>query len=110
MDALLEEMGMTGQKIKGYQHEVLSHLEVARHIRDGMADAGVGVETVAQYFGLDFIPLREERYDLIMRTDFLHTHPMASKFIDAVVSQPFRKEIEALGGYDLNEVGKILEW
>ena len=110
MDALFEEMGMTGQKIKGYQHEVLSHLEVARHIRDGMADVGVGVETVAQYFGLDFIPLREERYDLIMRTDFLHTHPMASKFIDAVVSQPFRKEIEALGGYNLNEVGKILEW
>jgi hypothetical protein len=35
---------------------------------------------------------------------------MASKFLDAVVSQPFRREIEALGGYNLNEVGKILEW
>ena len=39
-----------------------------------MADVGIGVETAAHYFGLDFIPLREERYDLIMRTDFLKTH------------------------------------
>jgi putative molybdopterin biosynthesis protein len=110
LDALLEQVGMTGEHIKGYRHEVMSHLEVARHIRDGMADVGIGVETAAHYFGLDFIPLREERYDLIMRADFLKTHPMASKFLDAVVSQPFRREIEALGGYNLNEVGKILEW
>ena len=110
LDALLEKAGMTGETIKGYEHEVMSHLEVARHIRDGMADVGIGVETAAHYFGLDFIPLREERYDLIMRSDFLNTHPMASKFLDAVVSQPFRREIEALGGYNLHEVGKILEW
>jgi len=110
LDALLAQVGMTGKHIKGYQHEVTSHLEVARHIRDGMADVGVGVETAARYFGLEFIPLREERYDLIMRTEFLKTHSMASKFLDAVVSQPFRREIEALGGYNLNEVGKILEW
>ena len=110
LDALLKQEGIVGERIKGYQHEVASHLEVARHIRDGLADVGVGVETAARYFGLEFIPLREERYDLIMRTDFLSTHPMASKFLDAVVSQPFRREIEALGGYNLNEVGTLLKW
>ena len=110
LDGLLEKAGMSGEKIKGYPDEVTSHIEVARHIRDGLADVGVGVETAARHFGLDFIPLREERYDLIMRTNFLNTHLMASKFLDAVVSQPFRREIEALGGYNLNEVGKMLEW
>ncbi len=110
LDALLQQEGLTGESLKGYHQEVMSHLDVARHIRDGMADVGVGVETAAQYFGLDFIPLREERYDLIMRTDFLKSHPMATKFLDAVVSQPFRREIEALGGYNLSEVGKMLEW
>ncbi len=110
LDALLDKAGMPSEKIKGYGHEVSSHLEVARYIRDGMADVGVGVETAAHHFGLEFIPLREERYDLIMRTDFLNTHPMASKFLDAVVSQPFRREVEALGGYNLNDVGKMLEW
>ena len=110
LDALLEKAGMSTAKIKGYSHEVSSHLEVARYIRDGMADVGVGVETAAHHFGLEFIPLREERYDLIMRSDFLSTHPMASKFLDAVVSQPFRREIEALGGYDLSDVGQMLVW
>ncbi len=110
LDALLDKAEMSAEDIKGYSHEVSSHLEVARYIRDGMADVGVGVETAAHHFGLDFIPLREERYDLIMRSDFLSTHPMASKFLDAVVSQPFRREIEALGGYNLNDVGQMLEW
>ena len=93
-----------------YQHEANSHLEVARDIREGMADVGVDVETAAYHFGLDFIPLREERYDLIMRTDFLQSHPMVSTFLDAVVSQPFRREIEALGGYNLTDIGKTLNW
>lgn len=110
LDELLKKTGVTGEKVKGYHQEATSHLEVARCIRDGMADVGIGVETAANFFGLDFIPLREERYDLIMRADFLGTHPMASKFLDAVVSQPFRREIEALGGYNLNDVGKMLEW
>ncbi len=85
-------------------------MEVARCIRDGLADMGIGVERAAKFFGLEFIPLREERYDLIMRADFFGTHPMASQFWDAMVSQPFRREIEAFGGYNLNEVGKTLEW
>ena len=110
LDELLEKAGVTGEEIKGYHHEVMSHLEVARSIRDGLADVGVGIETAAHHFGLEFIPLREERYDLIMRTNFLKVHPMASKFLDAVVSQPFRREIEALGGYNLTDIGKILEW
>ena len=79
-------------------------------VGEELLNVGIGVETAANFFGLAFIPLREERYDLIMRADFLGTHPMASKFLDVVVSQPFRREIEALGGYNLNEVGKMLEW
>jgi molybdate-binding protein/DNA-binding XRE family transcriptional regulator len=110
LDELLEKTGVTGDTIKGYHQEVTSHLEVARCIRDGLADVGIGVEAAAHFFGLEFIPLREERYDLIMRADFLGTHPMASKFLDAMVSQPFRREIEALGGYNLTEVGKTLHW
>ena len=110
LDVLLQGAGLTGEKIKGYDHEVASHLDVARLIRDGMADVGIGLEAAAYHFGLDFIPLREERYDLIMRADLLKSHPMMAKFLDAVVSRPFRQEIEALGGYDLTGVGKTLSW
>jgi molybdate-binding protein/DNA-binding XRE family transcriptional regulator len=110
LDMLLQKSGLPGAEIKGYDHEVASHLEVARLIRDGLADVGIGVEAAARHCGLGFIPLREEQYDLIMRVEFLKTHPVMSQFLDAVVSQPFRREIEALGGYNLTEVGKILHW
>ena len=96
LDTLLQKSGLAGEQITGYDHEVASHIEVARLIRDGMADVGIGVEAAALHFGLGFIPLREEQYDLIMRVDFLKSHPVMSQFLDAVVSQPFRREIEAL--------------
>ena len=110
LDSLLQKSGLTGDQLLGYQHEVPSHLEVARLIRDGMADVGIGVEAAARHYGLGFIPLREEQYDLIMRREFLKTHPVMSQFLDAMVSQPFRREIESLGGYTVTEIGKILHW
>lgn len=110
LDGRLQEAGIIGETIKGYTHEVASPLDVARLIRDGMADAGIGLEAVARHYGLEFIPLREEQYDLIMRADLLKSHPMMAKFLDAVVSRPFRQEIEALGGYNLTKVGKTLSW
>lgn len=110
LDTLLQKSGLTGEKLLGYGHEVPSHLEVARLIRDGMADVGIGVEAAARHFGLGFIPLREEQYDLIMRSEFLQSHPVMSQFLDAMVSHPFRREIESLGGYTVTEIGKILHW
>ncbi len=110
LDTLLRKSGLTGEKLLGYDNEVPSHLEVARLIRDGMADVGIGVEAAARHFGLGFIPLREEQYDLIMRTEFLNSHPVMSQFLDAMVSHPFRREIESLGGYTVTEIGKILRW
>ena len=110
LDALLKKSGLSGKRIKGYDHEVGSHLEVAHLIRDGLADVGVGVESVARHFGLDFIPLRDEHYDLILRKDILTSHPMISRLFDAMVSRSFRQELQALGGYDLTEIGKSLNW
>ncbi|GJL64890.1 MAG: hypothetical protein NPIRA04_35440 [Nitrospirales bacterium] len=110
LDAVLKKSGIPGKQVKGYEHEVPSHLEVARHIRDGLADVGIGVESAARQYGLRFIPLREEQYDLILRKDILASHPTISRLFDAIVSRPFRQELLALGGYDLSEIGKSLNW
>ncbi len=110
LDFELEKAGIPTQRIVGYDHEVQSHLEVARLVRDGMADAGIGVEAVARFCGLKFIPLREEQYDFIVREDVLNTHPRIEQFLDAMVSRSFRQEMEALGGYNLTDVGKLLHW
>jgi molybdate-binding protein/DNA-binding XRE family transcriptional regulator len=110
LDTLLQKSGLTEERLLGYDHEVASHLEVARMVRDGMADVGIGVEAAARHYGLGFIPLREEQYDLIMRREFLKSHPVMSQFLDTMVSHPFRREIESLGGYTVTEIGKILHW
>ena len=110
LDSLLKKSGIASKQVKGYDHEVGSHLEVAHLIRDGLADVGVGVESVARHFGLVFIPLRDEHYDLILRKDILASHSMINRLFDVMVSRPFRQELNALGGYDLSEIGKSLNW
>ena len=110
LDKLLHLSGITDQQVKGYDHEVASHLEVARLVRDGMADVGIGVEAAARQYGLTFVPLREEHYDLILRKEVLDSHPMIARLFDAMVSRPFRQELQALGGYNVTEIGKSLNW
>jgi putative molybdopterin biosynthesis protein len=55
---------------------------------------------------LDFLPLQAARYDLVVAKIYLKDHPSISKLIDAIVSRPFRTEIELLGGYDTSESGR----
>jgi hypothetical protein len=57
--------------------------------------------------GLDFIPLQQSRYDLVIPQTFLSNHPSIGRLLDAIVSRQFRTEIEALGGYDTSDTGKI---
>jgi len=107
LDQKLAASGMKADQVRGYGRIARSHLEVARLIADGWADVGVGVEAAARLMGLDFIPLQEERYDLVMPSRYLTTHPGLSILLDTIVSHPFRREIEALGGYDTRDTGKV---
>ena len=106
-DQQLALAGIKAGQVKGYRQLAGSHLEVARAIAEGRADAGVGVRSAAKLFGVDFIPLQEERYDLVMPTTYLSSHRGLAVMLDAIVSRPFRTEIEALGGYDMRETGKV---
>lgn len=107
LDRQLAAAGVRANQIRGYQQHAGSHLEVARTIAEGRADAGIGVRSAARLLGLDFIPLQEERYDLVIPTPYLETHPSLAALLEAIVSRPFRTEIEALGGYDTRETGKV---
>ena len=108
LDLELRRANLVTQQLKGYEVEVSSHVEVARTIVAGNADAGIGVRSAAQMFGLDFLPLREEHYDFVIPHIHLQSHPRLSRFLDILVSRAFRKEIEALGGYDVKEIGKVV--
>ena len=103
----LEKEGLHDRDVRGYNLIADSHFQVARRVSEGQADVGVGVRSASNLFGLDFIPLQQSRYDLVVPKPYLTSHPSIGNFLEAIVSRQFRTEIEALGGYDTTETGKI---
>ena len=109
LDKQLRADGIKPLRIKGYGDEVLSHLDVAARIKAGLADAGIGVRAVAAICGLEFVPLQRERYDLVIPKTYYENLAGLRILLDTIVSRPFRNELEALGGYDTRESGKVVE-
>jgi putative molybdopterin biosynthesis protein len=107
LDLWLQGAGVTAMQVNGYIREVLSHLEVAETVARGLADVGPGIMAVAQALGLDFLPVQEERYDLVIPLEFLNA-PAIQAALDIAVSRPFQEELEALGGYDSSRAGTVV--
>jgi molybdate-binding protein len=107
LDQRLSAAGVAPHQVKGYDRLASSHFHVARLISEGQADVGVGVRFAANYYGLDFVPLQEARYDLVVPTAYVSAHPAVQKLFDTIVTRQFRTEVEALGGYDTRETGTV---
>ena len=108
LDEKLRLNNIDREKINGYNIEKQSHSAVARSIARGEGDVGIGNEKVASQINeIDFIPLQEERYDLVIKVSDLK-YPIYKMIIDTIQSEEFKKEIEVLGGYNLKDTGKIL--
>nr|WP_207755186.1 helix-turn-helix transcriptional regulator [Clostridium sp. CMCC3677] len=108
LDEKLRLYNVEGESIKGYNFEQSSHLAVASSIAVGDGDLGIGIEKVAhQVSEIDFVPIQEERYDLIIKKSSLK-YPLYKLIIEIIQSKKFKKEIKGLGEYDLRDIGKIL--
>jgi len=107
LDQRLRIAGIEPTQVRGYDSTVSSHFEVARAIASHRADVGIGIRSAAQLFGLDFVPLQAARYDLVVPKAYLTSHPTLAHLFETIASRPFRNEIEALGGYDTRETGKV---
>lgn len=106
LDRVFREAG--GQAIASDETTPLAadHAEVARLVRWGAADVGVAIESVALAEGLDFIPLSEERFDLIVPQSRLET-PAIARLLDLIERPSFRSEAAGLRGYDLSLAGDV---
>ena len=107
LDQRLRTSGVEPAHVRGYDRIVSSHFEVARAISGRQADVGIGIRSAAQFFGLDFVPLQTARYDLVVAKPYVKAHPTLAHLFETIVSGSFRTEIEALGGYDTSETGKV---
>jgi putative molybdopterin biosynthesis protein len=82
----------------------LGHLEVAQAVAMGFVDAGIASGDAALAFGLKFVPLADERFDLVVPRDELD-EPRVARWLDAMTAAPYRREISALG-YDVSRSGE----
>ncbi len=105
LDHLLRQKGLEPRRIQGYGDEVTTHMAVAVAVHSGRADAGLGVYAAAQALGLDFVPIADEFYDLVIRTDALDEEPIKA-LLDILSSDEVRRDVEALGGYDASQMGE----
>lgn len=108
LDEQLRLLGLDGSAIKGYIREESSHLAVASCVARGEGDVGLGIENVApQVKDVDFIPLKKERYDLVMRkTD--QNRPQFRVLLEILRGQAFRSEVGGMAGYDVSRMGEIM--
>jgi hypothetical protein len=93
--------------IHGFDHVVSSHLDVAREVWAGRADAGVSAAAIATAFGLGFVPLQQVRYDIAILKEYLHD-ALVEQLLNTLSSHRLRAQLQALGGYDTQYTAKIV--
>ncbi len=109
LDEHLRKLGISAKNIKGYERESTSHLAIASTVARGGADIGIGNEKSGlQVKGIDFIPLQSERYELVIKKEDIEKAPYQA-VLEILRSQEFKMELEGIGGYDLTDIGKIVD-
>ena len=106
LETLLAKNKIDSANINGFEITEFTHAAIAAYIASNMADVGFGVETAAHRFGLDFVPLVEERYFFAIARETLESHTM-QEMLSIMRSAEFIREINQLGGYDATETGRI---
>ena len=106
-DYLCKQNGLDTASIYGYDREELTHTSVAAQIVSGSADAGMGIYSAAKLYGLEFIPICIEEYDLII-PDHAWDTPMVQRMLEILKSDTFREKILSMGGYTIDNPGEII--
>lgn len=106
LDAMLREHAISRDSVRGYEREESSHTSVAVLVREGVADTGIAIHAVARVFGLDFIPLAEEDYDLLVTEEFSRTEGFQF-LLELIASAEFRSRLHEVGGYNTEMTGTI---
>ncbi len=106
LDYQLKKFGIDIRKIKGFSNERSTHSEIAQEIADGKASAGLGLEAAARGFGLDFIFLTRERYDLVIPKENFD-RPSFQRMVAWLQKPAALKTIDEIAGYETSMTGQI---
>ncbi len=104
-DYQLSRAGILSETVQGYDHEEFTHMAVAVDVLSGAADCGMGIHAAAKALDLDFVPVEQEQYDLIIPSQMVD-QPNIQTVLNTIRSDNFRKRVAALGGYDPSKSGE----
>ena len=107
LDRVLHASGLPSAQLHGYGDLARGHLDVAQRIATGGADVGVVARAAAVAFGLDFTPLAQERFDLVLPKS-LAADPRVLRLLETLEGRAFRRELASLGGYDADAAGRVV--
>ena len=108
-DYLCTKENIAPSDIYGYSREELTHTSVAAQIAGGSADVGMGIYSAASLYGLDFVPVCIEEYDLLI-PDYAWDTPMVRQMLETLKSDAFQKKLLAMGGYTLENPGELMDY
>jgi putative molybdopterin biosynthesis protein len=103
LDRALHEHGIPHSGIRGYEIFVSTHTECARRVQLREADCALGLRAAAAQFGLDFLPLFHERYDLVFPQEL---ESRLDPILNTLQTSAFRRSVEALTGYETTHTGE----
>jgi putative molybdopterin biosynthesis protein len=107
LDYHLKKLKVDSSQIRGYDQEEFTHLGVAAAIASGRGDCGMGIQAASVGFGLDFIPLYQERYDLVIPQEFVETELLIPLY-EVLNDKNFQKIVADMPGYKIETMGKVI--
>ncbi len=107
LDYCLQQSGLSSDAIRGYDQEEYTHMAVAVNVLSGRADVGMAIHASARALGLEFVPVAEERYDLVI-PDTSYDDPKIGLLLQIVSCEPFRRMLSDMGGYDPSLSGTVM--
>ena len=107
LDRLLRKARVPSSAVKGYGKLLGGHLQISQAVAMGAADAGIVARSAAIAHGLDFVPLSEERFDLVFPKEW-SADVRATRIVETLEGRAFRRELASLGGYDTRQSGHVV--
>ena len=105
LDYELNSKGINTKDIQGYERQEITHLGVSATVESGLADVGLGLLSAAKAFDLEFIPITQEKFDLII-PEYYYNSSFMGPLIKLIKGDEYKNDIIALGGYDTKETGE----
>lgn len=107
LDHHLEKAGIAAARISGYDREVFTHVEVGLAILSAEADTGIATAAVSSLLGLDYLPITQERFDMVLDQSVFFQKGVQA-LMETLAGDEFKKRVGNLGSYDFRSSGKIL--